>query len=311
MWEVIRYSDACRETWNCFVATSRQGTFLFDRDYMDYHRSRFTDHSLLVYRKGRLFALLPGNVDHDVLWSHQGLTYGGLLTQDRATVADVCEVFEAINAYLRSQGFRRVVYKAVPWIYHRLPAEEDLYALIAICHARLTARHVSSTLSLPRLPFRESRMSGLRKAKRTGLTVGEHTDFALFWPILTDNLHRQYDARPVHTVEEMQSLHAKFPDRIRLFMAFQEERPLAGTVVFETPQVAHTQYISASPEGKAVGALDLLFDDLLHRRYAHVRYFDFGKSSNGDGRELNHSLIFQKEGFGGRAVCYDWYEYDL
>ncbi len=311
MWEVKRYEASGAAQWNDFVVQSKQGTFLFDRGYMDYHQARFADHSLLVYRKQRLFALLPANSEGTTIWSHQGLTYGGLLTTDHATVAEVAEAFEAINAFLKSEGFLRVVYKAVPWIYHRLPAEEDLYALTNICQARLSVRHVSSMLTARRLRFTESRKSGVRKAMREGISVGESTDYPSFWRILEGNLARQYDARPVHTLQEMQLLHSRFPENIRLFLASKDGQPVGGTVIFETPQVVHTQYISASLEGKACGALDALFDFLLHERYREAQCFDFGKSSDGDGHALNRSLIFQKEGFGGRAVCYDWYEYDL
>ena len=311
MFDIQRYTQTDRQAWNDFVAQSKQGTFLFDRGFMDYPGDRFTDHSLMVYRKGRLYALLPANAEGDTLWSHQGLTYGGLLTDHRATVAEVGEVFDAINSALRADHFHRVVYKAVPWIYHRIPAEEDLYALVNGCDARIVARHVSTTLTSSRLGFEESRKSGLRKAVRAGVEVVESDDYAAFWQILEANLQQRYGVHPVHTLEEMRLLKSRFPNVIRLFLAIRGEKTLGGSVVFETPQVVHTQYISASAEGKACGALDMLFDHLINHRYAHVPYFDFGKSTNGDGHDLNHSLIFQKEGFGGRAVCYDWYEYNL
>ena len=86
---------------------------------------------------------------------------------------------------------------------------------------------------------------------------------------------------------------------------------MAGTLVYETAKVVHTQYISASPEGKAKGALDMLFDHLVNDVYVGSRYFDFGKSTEDGGRYLNESLIFQKEGFGGRGVCYDTYEWTV
>ena len=87
--------------------------------------------------------------------------------------------------------------------------------------------------------------------------------------------------------------------------------PLGGTLLFLTPQVLHTQYISATSEGKACGAIDILFDELINRRYCDYCYIDFGKSTVSDSADLNEQLIFQKEGFGARAVCYDTYEYDL
>lgn len=206
----------------------------------------------------------------------------------------------------------RVVYKAMPWIYHRLPAEEDLYALTNVCGARLVVRHISSTLVAgERLRFAESRRSGLRKARRQGIEVRESEDMKAFWNILNSNLEYKYGTHPVHTLAELLLLKTRFPQQIRLFMACHDDKPLGGTLIFETPQVVHTQYISASPEGKACGALDALFDYLLNEVYLHAPFFDFGKSSNGDGHELNEPLVFQKEGFGGRGVCYDWYEYVL
>ena len=300
------------DEWNLFVAASKNGTFLFDRRFMDYHSDRFCDHSLLVYRDQRLYALLPANQKDDTLVSHGGLTYGGLVTDSRCSAKGVLDAFTAINEYLRQQGFRHVVYKAVPWIYHQLPAEEDLYALTSVCHARLTIRDISSAIIGDRkMRFSESRKSGIRKAHRQGLTIAESTDFAAFWQILNENLTGKYGVRPVHSVAELELLHSRFPEKIRLYMAFDGETPVGGTLLFLTPQVLHTQYISANAFGKQHGAIDLLFDHLINNTYKDYPYIDFGKSTVSDSADLNEQLIFQKEGFGARAVCYDTYEYDL
>ena len=312
IFEVKRYLADNRDEWNSFVAKSKQGTFLFDRNYMDYHADRFLDHSLMVYRKGHLYALLPGNEHEQVFYSHQGLTYGGLLTTSKATTADIAETFKAINRYLHNQGFTTVVYKTIPWIYHELPAEEDLYALTNICNARILVRHISSALFLNRhLPFNESRQSGIRKALRNGVEVRETNDLSAFWKILDENLENKYGAKPVHTLPELCLLKSRFPSNIRLFMAYRGNEALGGTLLYVSRQVVHTQYISASVEGKAIGVLDLLFDYLINKKSWLEPYFDFGKSSDGDGHDLNASLIFQKEGFGGRGVCYDWYSYTV
>ena len=300
------------DEWNLFVAASKNGTFLFDRRFMDYHNDRFCDHSLLVYRDQRLYALLPANQKDDTLVSHGGLTYGGLVTDSRCSAKGVLDAFTAINEYLRQQGFRHVVYKAVPWIYHQLPAEEDLYALTSVCHARLTIRDISSAIIGDRkIRFSESRKSGIRKAHRQGLTIAESTDFATFWQILNENLTGKYGVRPVHSVAELELLHSRFPEKIRLYMVFDGETPVGGTLLFLTPQVLHTQYISANAFGKQHGAIDLLFDHLINNTYKDYPYIDFGKSTVSDSADLNEQLIFQKEGFGARAVCYDTYEYDL
>ena len=312
MFEVRRYTPDKTDVWNRFVAQSKNGTFLFDRCFMDYHADRFSDYSLMVYRDHTLYALLPANIKDDVLVSHGGLTYGGLVMTHKCSAKGVQESFRVINAFLRAEGICRVLYKAVPWIYHQQPAEEDLYALTNICHARLVIRDISSSIiGNRRMKFSESRRSGIRKALRRGLIVKESTDFAAFWEILNTNLTSKYDVRPVHSVAELELLHGRFPENIRLFMVYDGEIPLGGTLLFLTPQVLHTQYISATPEGKACGAIDILFDEVINRRYCDYCYIDFGKSTVSDSADLNEQLIFQKEGFGARAVCYDTYEYDL
>ena len=314
MFEIIRYSQALKTEWDTFVRSSKNGTFLLLRDYMDYHSDRFSDHSLMFYKGSRLHSIMPAHSRTDgTFCSHLGLTYGGLLMDYRTTADEVCVVFHQLNHYLRQAGFHRGLYRAIPWIYHRLPAEEDLYALWHECHATIVDRSVGSVL-MPhnRLPLPESRRSGLRKAQRLGLQVEEATDAQAFWPLLEQNLQQRYQSKPVHNLQEMQLLKKRFPEQIRIYhVTSPSGQLLGGTVLYLTPQVVRTQYISASPEGKRQGAIDLLFYHLLHHRYADHRYFDFGTSMQAGAIDINPSLLFQKEGFGARAVCYDTYEWEV
>ena len=310
--EIRRYRREDKELWNYFVSKARNATFLFDRNYMDYHADRFDDNSFMFYHKGKLKAVLPANVAGDTLYSHQGLTYGGLLLDKKATVEDVLECFDSLNSWLRENGKSKVVYKALPWIYQQYPSEEDLYALTWKCKAQLISRNIASTIVIDnKLKFAESRKSGIRKALSLNIEVGESNDVDGFWHVLEDNLGNRYNAKPVHTASEMKLLMSRFPNNIKLYVAKMNGEIVGGTLIYVTPQVVHTQYISASVEGKKHGALDLLFDYIINKVYANCRYFDFGKSTEQGGAYLNEPLIFQKEGFGGRGVCYDWYQWEL
>lgn len=310
--EIRRYRREDKELWNSFVSKARNATFLFDRNYMDYHADRFDDNSFMFYHKGKLKAVLPANVVGDTLYSHQGLTYGGLLLDKKATVEDVLECFDSLNSWLRENGISKVVYKALPWIYQQYPSQEDLYTLTWKCKAQLISRDIASTIVIDnKLKFAESRKSGIRKALSLNIEVGESNDVDGFWHVLEDNLGNRYNAKPVHTASEMKLLMSRFPNNIKLYVAKMNGEIVGGTLIYVTPQVVHTQYISASLEGKKHGALDLLFDYIINKVYANCRYFDFGKSTEQGGAYLNESLIFQKEGFGGRGVCYDWYQWEL
>lgn len=300
--------------WNAFLDTAKNATFLFDRRYMDYHRDRFEDCSLLIYDGAdNPSALLPANIKEDTLYTHGGLTYGGLIMNRKCTSGKVLEMFEAIHEFLRELGVKHVVYKPIPYIYHDVPAQEDLYALFRTGkNLQIAARNISATLYMDnRIKFIESRKSGIRKAKREGLVVTEESDLSGFWKVLEDNLMQRYGAKPVHSLEEMQLLQSRFPEKIRLFVAKRGETVLGGTILLMTKRVCHTQYISANLEGKECGALDLLFDYILNEMHLEQPVFDFGTSNENGGKILNESLIFQKEGFGGRGVVYDTYTYDL
>ena len=311
---IERYQAEKKDEWNAFVEGAKNATFLFDRNYMDYHADRFADHSLMFYRRHRLCGLLPANALSDgTLSSHQGLTYGGLIVNGEATARLVADMMRLLNDYLRGEGFAKVVYKALPWIYHDLPAEEDLHALTHVCGAWLVRRDLSSTIFINGhiRRFDESRRSGLRKAERARLQVEESTDYQGFWKVLTDNLSERFHVSPVHRLDEMLLLVSRFPSHIRLFVVRRGNDILGGTVLYLTKHVVHTQYISASAEGKKLGALDLLFHYLLNDYDFGRSFFDFGTSASDAPSGVNAPLLFQKEGFGGRGICYDTYEWML
>ncbi len=301
-----------KEEWNLFVRASKQGTFLLDRSYMDYHSDRFQDHSLMIYKNEKLYAVLPGNQVAHTFYSHQGLTYGGLLTTNKTSAEDVCEIFVALNTYLRAAGFQKVIYKAIPWIYQQTPAEEDLYALIKECHAQLAVRNIASVIDMSHpLKWNRDRHYGANKAHTDGIIAERSDDFPTFWKILEDNLKTTYQAKPVHTLKEILLLKSRFPKFIQLYVARKDGEMLGGSLLYITPQVVHAQYISATTEGKHGHAIDAIFRKILQDDYKDCRYFDFGTSNEDHGKILNTSLIYQKEGFGGRGVCYDWYEWNL
>lgn len=107
MFEIRKYNDADKEVWNAYVEHARNATFLFNRNYMDYHSDRFKDYSLMFYKNGKLHSLLPAHEREEIFCSHFGLTYGGLIMNKDVTAADVVQLFKELNEYLRQQGFKR------------------------------------------------------------------------------------------------------------------------------------------------------------------------------------------------------------
>jgi hypothetical protein len=309
---VVNYESSKKNAWDEFVAKSKNGVFLFYRDYMEYHADRFPDFSLMFYdERGRLVALLPATVKDGVVSSHAGLTFGGLLTDASMKVGLMLDVFDAMVANLRAERLRQLVYKAIPHIYHRLPAEEDLYALFRH-RAHLCRRDVSVTIELPaRLPFSKGRKWALKQAQKAGLRVNRSFDFDSFMSIEEQVLGEKYHARPVHTTAELTLLASRFPDNIKLFAAHQGAAMIAGVIIYESEQVAHAQYIGAADEGRTNGALDLIMSYLINDYYSTKAFFDFGVSTEPIPQYLNAGLIENKQSYGARAIAHDFYEIDL
>ncbi|HET9645143.1 MAG TPA: hypothetical protein VFP68_17715 [Burkholderiaceae bacterium] len=308
--QVERYDATCKSEWNCFIAAAKNATFLFDRDYMDYHSDRFRDHSLVVRQGGRTVALLPANLAKPgEVVSHAGLTYGGLLVRQQATLSDVLVEFSAVLQHLESLGIRRLLYKRIPRFFSSGPDDEIDHALFAL-DARLVRRDCALVVSRDHpLPFRKGRRSEISKARRFGVELREERDFAPFWKeVLEPRLLARYAVRPVHTLQEISMLASRFPHQIRQFTAYLNHKPVAGATIYETPLVAHVQYSAVTDEGQAAGAIDGLFGWLIRERYVDKPYFDFGICNEDEGRTINFGLADWKEGFGARTCVHDFYE---
>lgn len=307
-----RYSVEHKNNWNEFVQNSKNSHFFFQRDYMEYHSDRFEDFSLMIFDEtDKLIAILPSNIKENILYSHQGLTFGGFLVDDKMKTETMLEIFESLKVYLKSQKIEKIVYKCIPYIYHTKPSEEDRYALFRN-NASLIRRDVTSTIDLTeQVRYSKGRKWTINKAKKESIQTFESDDYEAFWELLTGVLESNHEAKPVHTLEEMIKLASLFPKNIKLFLAKKDEKIISGALIYENQKLVHTQYLANSEEGRELGALDLLIDYLIKDVYKNKKYFDFGISNEDAGRFLNTGLIAQKEGFGARAVAHDFYELEI
>lgn len=308
-YKVEKYQLAKKTSWDSFVKVAKNSSFLFQRDFMDYHSDRFEDHSLLIFKKDKLVAVLPANISGTELHSHQGLSYGGLVLGKKITFEEAILVFRSLLLYLNNVGISVLKLKLLPDIYHQLPSAEISYLLFLV-KASLFRTDVSSSI-LNENPLKitsSNRTRGIKKGIKNDLVVREEKDFTLFWKeVLEPNLMQTHHQKPVHSLEEITLLHSRFPENIKQFNVYKNDEIVAGTTIFETSTVAHAQYISANEIGRQTGGLDFLFNYLLEH-FAHKKYFDFGISNEAQGMKLNKGLLNWKEGFGGRSIVHEFYE---
>jgi len=311
MIEIKRYTESDKELWDNFIPLSKNGIFLFLRDYMDYHKDRYIDHSFIFLKNNRPIAVLPANENGKELISHGGLTFGGLIMNFEIQVADVLEIFQLLCNHCANYGFQAIIYKVIPSVFCNYPSEEDQYALYKH-NAQLIKRDISSVLSLHenKIRFSDGKRHSITKCEKIGLQVVESNDFTAYWELLEEVLSK-FNVKPVHSLQEITYLKSKMPGKIKLYEARLNDSLLAGIVIYDYSRVIHTQYMANSTEGRNVRALDYTNYVLINRIYTDRKYYDWGISTEDGGQVLNTGLIRQKEEMGGRGITFDTYRINL
>ncbi len=308
---VVRYEDSKKEIWDAFNRNSKNSLFMFDRDYMDYHRHRIKDHSLLFFEENDLIAILPMNEKDKDLISHGGLTYGGMISGIKMGQRKMMECFAALVVHAKENGFESITYKTIPYVYHKQPAEEDRFALYYL-GGRIKTIDVSTVINLQEpLKMPKGRKAQISRAKREGVIIRELTelvDYKRFMLLEEDVLNNKHNVSAAHSADEIFLLHTRFPEKIRLFGSILNEELIGGTIIYEYDDVIHTQYMVANDMGRVVGALDLAIKHVMDTYRDSKSWIDFGISTEHDRLYLNEGLVFQKESFGGRTVVYEIWE---
>lgn len=277
---------------------------------MEYHKERFEDYSLVVFKDEVPVALLAANKVEDSLISHQGLTYGGLLFKLNLRLTEAIQAYRSVLKYLEDQGIKFLQIKAIPRIYHKLASDELDYVAFKTDADIIRCDTISVISSENRLDVDSSnRKRGLKRALSHGLKMKEENDFEFYWnSILIPNLEKRHRTKPTHSLAEIQLLKERFPINIRQFNVYKDDKIVAGVTIFETNKVAHVQYISAGENKQELGSLDFAFHKLITKTFKDKAYFDFGVSHENEGQNINEGLLNWKEDFGARSIAQPFYK---
>jgi hypothetical protein len=313
---VAAYTDDQAGLWDALVAESTAGTILQTRRFLSYHGDRFKDASLSFWDGADLIGVLPAARDPrdpTTVVSHPGITFGGVLHRGNLRGTEMLTALTKAAAHYAAAGYATLRYKAVPRIYQRAPAEDDLYALFRLA-ARRYRCDLSTAIDLShRLEMANRRKRALQKARKSGVLVSEDAcHVPALWAVLEANLSEKHGVRPVHSVKEITFLHGLFPANIRFVIAHLADEAVAGIVLFVSQMVVHTQYIASNELARETNALDLVFDWAIRiAAESGCRYFDFGISCEEQGEVLNDGLYRFKAEFGGAGIVHEFYEVSL
>jgi len=309
------YQHSFAEEWDDFIWQANNGNIFHTRRFLNYHPpERFEDHSLIFKKDKRVIALFPATVRYEqhrrILTSHRGASYGGLVTNFQVGIRETFDIVASLIHYAQDNQFQGIELTPPPIVYYKRPSNYVDFALVKNGFG-YKKREISSVIPLT---FREAEVlatfsSESRRAVRRGVKLGvevrECEEYEAFYQILKRNLKMRHNVTPTHSLDELLSLKRIFPERVRLFGAFAEEKMVAGVVMFIcNPQVVLAFYISHNEDFQQYRGVNCLFFEIIkwaiREKYAHL---DFGIFTVN--MDPNWGLGRFKESFGAQGIFRD------
>jgi hypothetical protein len=312
-YSVQQYQESDYANWNTFISEAKNATFLFHRDFMEYHKDRFDDFSVLIYENEKLVAVLPANKVENEVFSHQGLTYGGLVYSSKINGEKVEELLNCLLSFFIDNGLQFFYLKQIPAFYISIGnAEVDFFLAKKGAFLERKEMNLAVSLFMP-LTISKSKLKHFRKTKRSSLELVEETCFNSFWElVLEPRLWEKYKAKPVHTLQEITKLKTLFPQNIKQFSVYYKGAIVAGLTLFATETVVKSQYGATTKKGEELRALDFAFISLIEKYKREGKlFFDMGIVNDDNEKGYHAGLLKQKEELGCTIYSQDFYKMNL
>ncbi|MGB3605766.1 FemAB family protein [Psychroserpens sp.] len=267
---------------------------------MDYHQDRFKDFSLMVYKDKKIIAVLPANIVGTSLFSHQGLTYGGLYYTNDLSLEIKKNVLEHVILFLERNKIDFLVVKEAPTFYGNLNSKSLLPSSgMTKVDVMKEERVLAVDLGNP-LKIHKTKLKHFRKNQANGFIIKEEDDFSPFWnKVLCPRLDQKHNTKPVHSLDEIVLLKARFPNLIKQFTIYFENKILAGITIFDKGEIVKSQYGATTEMGEKLRAIEFLFITLIHQyRDEGKTFFSMGTVSEANDLGYNKGLLKQKEELG-------------
>lgn len=310
---VKRYQKSDYANWNSFIGDAKNATFLFHRDFMEYHEDRFEDFSLLIFDTEKLVAVLPANKVASTVFSHQGLSYGGLVYSAKIKAEKIPELLDCLLSFFKDHDVDCFYFKQIPFFYFsKGNAETEFFLLKKGAFLHRKEMNLAINLAMP-LTISKSKLKHLRKMESFDLQLVEETELDSFWElVLQPRLFEKYNAKPVHTLQEIAKLKTLFPQNIKQFSVYYDDTIVAGVTLFETETVVKSQYGATTKKGEELRALDFAFITLIERYKREGKlFFDMGIVNDANDKGYHAGLLKQKEELGCTVYGQDFYKMNL
>ena len=317
---INKYESRGLNEWDEFIDASNNGTIFQKQSFITYHIDRkFVDHSLIIKNNSNILAVLPAAIKNNVLYSHPGSSYGGLIIAQDVEFSVINDIILKLDNYCINNSFKSIFLINSPSIYHKELDYSLDYLLqwnnfyqkeLYISHAV----DINKTTTLSDLLAKRKRRYLNNNSEFNALEFKESNEFDEFYKILLASKEK-FKTTPTHSLEELGRLKKIFSEDIKLLLTIKGGEIIGGRlVVFTNNKIALVFYNTILEEFKNSQIAMLQLYKCMEIAKEHgCHAVDFGVSHTPEANDplaLKLSLIHFKEQFGARGVLRIAYQKD-
>jgi hypothetical protein len=319
--DIIQYEEKYAQEWDDFIDKSNNGTMFHKIAFLNYHpEGKFKFNHLMFRKDGELVAVLPcGLKDNKVIWSPTGASYGSLVTRDIAFELSL-EIVDALMEYCPNNGIEEIYLIPPPIIYNKIYNQHIDYALLYRkfdfeYHYISHAIHLNSSKNIFKKFDKKARHIIKKNKENEKFRIELSEDYAAFYPILELN-KAKHGAKATHSLEDLLKLKELMPDNLKLFIAYFEDKPIAGSLLFlANRRVALCFYQMLLYEYKNLHPVFSLMNETVKWSLENgFEWFDIGVSQDTTSENPmtpSLNLIYFKERFFARGLLRTTYHFDF
>jgi Cdc6-like AAA superfamily ATPase len=328
-----QYTDADFNTYEDFVLSSINGTIFHQRQFLNYHPiDRFQDNTLMIFKSNILIGVFPAALitknNINILKSHPGASYGGLIIKENLSYSKINNIFEIIEQYCKQNEINFVEFRHSPKIFLKERIDQIEFCLIKRDYIR-DAEELSTFYDLEKIrylsdeqyynTYSNSTHSKIKQCISTAIKNNLSFEFAKsnaeierYYQIIESNLEK-HNVKPVHSLDEIKKLLELLPDRIKIPIIKLNDEIIAGFLIFNVNSTGwHIFYSSLDynyskfkPIHFGVYKLKRYLADMAYR------YLNYGISTENSGKYVNETLLNFKESFNGEGILRTYWKKEI
>ena len=317
---INRYEKKQLDEWDQFVNASNNGTMFQKQRFINYHIDRkFVDNSLIIKNNNNIVAVLPAAIKNNILYSHPGSSYGGLVLAKKTEFSIINNIIQELDNYCKNKKLKSIFLINSPSIYHKEVDDSLDYLLqwnlfrkkeIYISHAV----NINETVSVLDLLKKRKRRYLNNDDELNALEFKELNEFDSFYDILLKSKEK-FKTKPTHSLEELYQLKKIFPEQIKLLLTMKKDRVVGGSLMFFANKKISLIFYNTILEELRNSQISMLqlYKCMEISKQLGYQMVDFGVSHTPEANDPmapKLSLIHFKEQFNAKGVLRIAYQKD-